>query len=103
MKPIRNNVLVRPEAPKTTTASGLLIPFQAIKKNNNPELVRAKVVAVGSGFRSVEGAWIAPDVKVGDIVYFGGLNYTGTVIEEDGVEYRLLREIDILMKEEIPT
>jgi chaperonin GroES len=100
LKPIRNNVLVRAGKPKTATASGLLIPHQAADKLNNPELARSEVVAVGPGFWSDEGEWINPDVKAGDIVYYGGINYSGLAVEEDGVEYRMLREVDILMKEE---
>lgn len=100
MRPTRNNVLVRPEKPKDQTKSGLIIPFQYHDRLNNPDLCRAEVVAVGPGFWTKGGEFVKPNVKVGDNVYFGGINYSGVPVEEDGVEYRLLREIDILMKEE---
>ena len=102
MKPLHNNVVVREDAPKTTTASGLLIPFQAIEKNNNPELVRAEVVAVGPGIWGEKGVFIEQDIKVGDYVYFGGINYSGVKFEENGVQYRVLRHVDILLVEEAP-
>lgn len=99
LKPLRNNVVVKPERLRDETRSGLIIPFQVHERKNNPSLVRSEVVAVGPGFWGSEGDWVEPDLKVGDIVYFGGINYSGHVIEEDGVEYRLLRQVDILMKE----
>lgn len=99
IKPTRNNVLVRIEKFADKTKSGLIIPYQVGERMNYPELVRAEVIAVGHGFYSSEGVFIKPYVQVGDFVFFGGLNYSGEKIEEDGVEYRMLREIDILMKE----
>jgi len=100
IRPIRNNVLVRPDGPAKETKSGLVIPFQAQDRPNNPELCRATVVAVGPGFWTQGGEFVKPNVKVGDIVYFGGINYSGVEVEEDGVKYRMLREVDILMKDE---
>lgn len=99
IRPIRDNVLVRPDKPRAATHSGLLIPFQARERLNNPELCRAEVVAVGPGIWTKKGEFAATRVKIGDTAIFGGINYSGVPVEEDGIEYRLLKEIDILMIE----
>lgn len=98
MRPIRDNVLVKPKAQEERTKSGLYIPLARLTANNNAELVEAEVVAVGEGTYTQKGELIKPSVKVGDTVLFGGRNYTGTKVEEDGVEYRLIKEIDCLFK-----
>lgn len=98
LKPTRNNIVVKPDAQEEKTKSGLFIPQTRLGANNNSELVKAEVIAVGPGYYTDKGVLVEPDVKVGDRVLFGGRNYSGTKFEEDGVEYRLLKEVDILMK-----
>ena len=57
---------------------------------------QGKVVAVGPGKLSDKGDRIALGVKVGDTVLFG--KYSGSDVEVNGTEYKILREGDILGK-----
>jgi chaperonin GroES len=54
------------------------------------------VIAVGSGKLSDEGNRLALAVKVGDIVLYG--KYSGSDVEVNGKELKILRESDLLAK-----
>jgi co-chaperonin GroES (HSP10) len=97
MQPIGNKILVKPFAYSEKSQGGIFIPNQRLDANNNLEIVKAEVVAVGPGHYSKEGVFIENSIKVGMIIGFGGRQYSGTEVEEDGVKYRLLREEDALM------
>lgn len=100
IKPIRDNILVKPEAQSEKTRSGIIIPYARLDANNNAELVRAEVIAVGEGVWNNKGELQKPSVNIGDIILFGGRNYTGVVYEEDGIKYRLIKSVDVLFKVE---
>ena len=55
-----------------------------------------EVVAVGPGRPTDEGKRVELDVKVGDTVVYS--KYAGTEIKEDGEDYLILRESDLLAK-----
>lgn len=97
MQPIGNKILVKPIDYAEKSRGGIYIPFQRLDANNNTEIVRAEVIAAGPGHYSKEGVFIENEVKVGMLIGFGGRQYSGTEIEEDGVKYRLLREEDALI------
>jgi chaperonin GroES len=84
IKPLGARVLVEIVAAEQKTASGIIIPDSAQEK---PQ--KAVVVAVGAGTESEK-----MEVKVGDTVLYG--KYAGTQIENDGVEYLILNQADIL-------
>lgn len=84
IRPLADRVLIEPAAAETTTASGIIIPDNAQEK---PQ--RGTVVAVGPGKKDEPTT-----VKVGDTVLYG--KYSGTDLNLDGVDYMIMREVDIL-------
>ena len=84
IKPLADRVLIEPMAAETKTASGIIIPDNAKEK---PQ--KGKVVAVGSGTKDEKMT-----VTVGDTVLYG--KYAGTELKNDGQDYLIMRESDIL-------
>jgi chaperonin GroES len=91
LKPLDDRVVVEPLEAEEKTSGGILLPDTAKQK---PQ--QGKVVAVGPGKLSDKGDRIALGVKVGDTVLFG--KYSGSDVEVNGTEYKILREGDILGK-----
>ena len=83
IKPIADRVVIEPSAAETTTASGIIIPDTAKKKNK-----KGTVVAVGSGKTDY-----TMTVKVGDTVLYG--KYAGTELKYEGKDYLIMREDEI--------
>ena len=90
IKPLADRILLEIVAAEEKTAGGIYIPDNAKEK---PQ--KAKVVAAGPGRKSDNGELIAMEVKVGDIVLYG--KYAGTEIQEDGENYLIIRESDVLV------
>ena len=88
LKPLGDRVLVKPAPKEEKTASGLYISSGAQEK---PQ--RGTVVAVGSGKIDMKGERIVPEVKPGDVVYYG--KFGGNEVKLDGEDYLLLRADDI--------
>ncbi|WP_293836910.1 co-chaperone GroES [uncultured Parolsenella sp.] len=88
LKPLGDRVLVKPAPKEEKTSTGLYISSGAQEKPQKGE-----VVAVGAGKVTDHGERIAPDVKVGDEVYFG--KFGGSDVKVDGEDYLLLRADDI--------
>ena len=55
-----------------------------------------KVIAVGPGRLNDDGKRIAMDIKAGDVVVYS--KFAGTEYSENGTDYLVLRESDILAK-----
>ena len=91
LKPLDDRVVVEPLEAEEKTSGGILLPDTAKQK---PQ--QGKVVAVGPGKLSDKGDRIALGVKVGDTVLFG--KYSGSDVEVNGTEYKIMREGDILAK-----
>ncbi len=92
LKPLDDRlVVVEPSQATEKTAGGILLPDSAKQK---PQ--QGTVVAVGPGKLSDSGTRMALAVKVGDVVLYG--KYSGNDVEVGGVEYKILRESDILGK-----
>ncbi|MCY4624524.1 MAG: co-chaperone GroES [Chloroflexi bacterium] len=89
--PLSDRVLVKPVEREEQTRSGIFLPDTAQEKPQE-----GRVVAVGPGRRNDEGNRIELDVQVDDIVLYA--KYGGTEIKEEGEEYLLLAERDILAK-----
>lgn len=90
LKPLADRVVIEPSDDEATTSpGGIIIPDTAKEK---PQ--QGKVVAAGPGRTSDDGALIKPEVKKGDIVVYS--KYAGTEFKQDGVEYLIVRESDIL-------
>jgi len=89
IKPLADRVVLEPVEEETVTASGLVLPDTAKEK---PQ--QGKVIAVGPGGLDDNGNRSAIEVKKGDIVIYR--KYGGTEIKQDGTEYLIVSEDDIL-------
>ncbi|MCY3007751.1 MAG: co-chaperone GroES [Planctomycetota bacterium] len=91
IRPLDDRVVIQPTEAELTTAGGIVLPDSAKEK---PQ--RGKVVAVGPGKLLDSGVRATLSIAVGDEVIFG--KYGGSEIEVDGVDYKILRESDVLAK-----
>ncbi|MBA4017378.1 MAG: co-chaperone GroES [Pirellula sp.] len=91
LRPLDDRVVVQPHEAEDVTAGGIVLPDAAKEK---PQ--RGKVVAVGPGKLLDSGDRGTLSVAVGDEVIYG--KYSGTEIEVEGQEVKILRENDILAK-----
>lgn len=89
--PLGDRVVVRPIEREEVTKSGIVLPETAKEKPQEGE-----VIAVGPGRITDDGKRIPMELAVGDRVLFA--KYAGTEFKEDGVEYLIIRESDILAK-----
>ncbi|HLY32792.1 MAG TPA: co-chaperone GroES [Ktedonobacterales bacterium] len=87
--PVADRVVVKPAAKEEITRSGLVIPDTAKEKPQE-----GVVVAVGRGKLLESGKRAEMEVKEGDRVLYA--KYGGTEFKQDGEEYLVLRESDIL-------
>jgi len=89
IRPLGDRVVVKALPSEEVTKSGIVIPDTAKEK---PQ--QAEVIAVGPG-RVLENGQRQPiDVKVGEKVLYS--KYAGNEVKIEGVEYLILRDIDIL-------
>ena len=91
LQPLDDRVVVEIEAAESKTQGGIVLPETAKEK---PQ--RGKIVAVGNGKLMASGERVACSLNEGDRVIFG--KYSGTEVKYDGVEYKILKESDILAK-----
>ena len=84
LKPMADNVLLKQTETQETTASGIIL---ATTNKEKPAIY--EVVSVGPGTKDVTML-----VKTGDKVVVG--KYTGSEIKLDGVEYKFVKQDDIL-------
>ena len=91
LKPLDDRVVLEPLEAEEKTSGGILLPDNAKQK---PQ--QGKVIAVGPGKLNDKGTRLAMAVKVGDTVLFG--KYSGSDVEVNSKEYKILRESEILGK-----
>jgi len=91
LRPLDDRIVVEPVEAEETTPGGIVLPDTAKEK---PQ--RGTVLAVGPGRLLDNGKRTEVSVAVGDEVIFG--KYSGTDIEIDGREVKILRESDVLAK-----
>ena len=84
LKPMADNILLKQAEAEETTASGIILATTAKEKPGIYE-----VVSAGPGTKDVEVT-----VKPGDRVVVG--KYTGSEIKLDGVDYKFVKQEDIL-------
>ena len=90
LKPLFDNVVVKPAKADEQTKSGIFLPDTAKEKPQKGE-----IVAVGEGRWEDEGDKRLPmDVKVGDVVIYK--EWGKTSIKVDGEEYFIMSQSDIL-------
>jgi len=91
VRPLDDRVVVEPLEAEEKTAGGILLPDTAKQK---PQ--RGRVLAVGPGKLLDDGKRGKVSVAKGDEVLYG--RYSGTDIQVDRKEIKILRESDILAK-----
>jgi chaperonin GroES len=91
LRPLDDRVVVEPMEAEERTAGGIVLPDTAKEK---PQ--RGTVKATGPGRLLDSGNRAEVAVRVGDVVIYG--KYSGSDIEIDGKEVKILRETDILAK-----
>ena len=90
-KPLGDRIVIKPVDRDEVTVGGIVLPDTVQERPQEGE-----VIAVGPGRVSDDGKRIELEVKVGDIVIYS--KYAGTELEDEGVEYLVLRESDLLVK-----
>jgi chaperonin GroES len=91
LRPLDDRVVVEPMEAEERTAGGIVLPDTAKEK---PQ--RGTVVSIGPGKLLDSGERGTLSVGIGDEVIYG--KYSGTDIEIDGRDVKILRETDILAK-----
>src|ERR1700760_605725 len=91
VRPLDDRVVVEPLEAEEKTAGGILLPDTAKQK---PQ--RGRILAIGPGKLLDDGKRAALSVAKGDEVIYG--RYSGSDIEMDRREIKILRETDILAK-----
>ncbi len=90
IKPLGNRVLVK-RAEAKTSKGGIILPDTAQEKPR-----QGQVVAVGPGKMEEDGDVTPMNVRVGDSVLFTAYAGTEVKTEEQGTEYLIMSEDDIL-------
>ncbi len=91
LQPLGDRIVVKAAEQETQTKSGIYIPDSAKERPQE-----GSVIAVGPGRVNDDGDRIAMEIAVGDTVIYS--KFAGTEFEEDGDEYLIMRESDILAK-----
>ena len=89
IKPLGDRIVVKALANETQTKSGIFLPDTAKEKPQEGE-----VLAVGPGKVMDNGKRVASEIQVGQRVLFA--KYAGTEIKQDGQDYLILRENDVM-------
>jgi len=90
-QPFGDRVAIRPIKREEVSAGGIVLPDTAQEKPQEGE-----VVAVGPGRTADDGKRIEMESKIGDHVVYS--RYAGSEFKEDGEEFLILKESDILAK-----
>ncbi len=90
LKPLGDRVVIEPLTDESEkSAGGIFIPDTAKEK---PQ--KGKIIAAGPGRTTDEGKVLPMPVKVGETVLYS--KYAGTEYKQDGKEYLIVREADVL-------
>ena len=89
IKPLNDRVLIKMVEAEETTKGGIILTSSAQEK---PSI--AEVVSVGPGGIDEDGNVVKMQVKKGDKVIIS--KYSGTEVKYEGVDYKIVRQNDIL-------
>ena len=90
MRPLKDRVIVKPDAPPEESTSGFVVPGMADIK-----VLQGTIIAVGQGERATAtGELIPMETKAGDVCVYG--KNAGTKVTIDGEEYLVMFEREIL-------
>ncbi len=90
-EPFGDRVVVKPTEREEVSSGGIVLPDTVQEKPQE-----AVIVAVGPGRIGDDGNRITMESKVGDLVVYS--KYAGSEVKEDGEDYLILRESDILAR-----
>jgi chaperonin GroES len=90
LKPIHDNVIIKPITENEKTKSGIYLPDTVDKER--PE--KGEVIAIGPGRTLDNGQLSQMNIKVGDSVMFK--KYSPDEFKIDGEEYLVIKETDII-------
>lgn len=88
LDPIGEHVVLKQREAEEVTKGGVLIPSQS---QQAPQ--EGTVLAVGHGYRNMDGTYTPLKVKPGDVVVYS--EYGGSVMSVDGESYLIIREANI--------
>jgi chaperonin GroES len=91
LQPLGDRVLVKPSDREEQTKSGLVLPDTAQERPQE-----GSIIAVGPGRMTDDGKRVPLDLKAGDKVVYS--KFAGTEYSDDGEDYLILTERDILAK-----
>ena len=91
LNPLDDRIVIEVLEAEEKTAGGIVLPDTAQEK---PQ--RGKVTAVGPGRLLKNGSRATLGLRVGDQVLFG--KYAGTEVTVNEIEFKILRESEILAK-----
>jgi chaperonin GroES len=91
LQPLGDRVLVKPSEREEQTKSGLVLPDTAQERPQE-----GSIIAVGPGRMTEDGKRVPLDLKAGDKVVYS--KFAGTEYSNDGEDYLILTERDILAK-----
>lgn len=83
IKPLFNNILIKPVEKEKITGSGFIIP-DSVK--DRPQL--GEVIAIGN----------VENIKVGDSVYYKA--WAGNEVKDNDIEYLIIEDKDVVAKDE---
>jgi chaperonin GroES len=89
IKPLFDNVLVKPQKAEVKTSSGIYLPESAKEK---PQI--GEVMAVGDGARDDNGKKIPMIIKIGQKVMY--TKWGGNEVKVGNEEWKLVKQSDIL-------
>lgn len=89
IKPLLDNVLIKPLEAETKTSSGILLPDSAKEK---PQM--GEVMAIGTGLVTPDGKTIPMNVAVGQKVMYK--KWGGDEVKVNGQEWMIVKQGDIL-------
>ena len=89
--PLGDRVVIKPTPKEEVSKGGIVLPDTAKEKPQE-----GKIIAVGPGRVTEDGARIPMEVKKGDTVIYS--KYAGTEFKLDDEELVIMREGDILAK-----
>jgi len=85
LRPLGDRIIVKPSTTEEVTKSGIVLPDTVEKEKKE----QGEVIAVGTGEKIVKLG-----LKIGDTVMFG--KYSGDEVEVEDVEYKVLKDEDVL-------
>lgn len=89
LKPLFDNVIIKPLEAQEKTASGIILPESAKEK---PQI--GEIIAVGSGHVTQDGKTLPMILKVGQKVVYK--EWGGDRTKVEGVEYIIVKQPDVL-------